>query len=209
MMQLKSTSFADNGRIPEHCAFGIPDPVDHMKLGANRNPQLSWSGVPEAAQSLVLLCIDPDVPSSAENFNQEGKTIAGDLPRVDFTHWAMIDIAPTDGSISEGECSDGVTVGGKKSSPGPENSRQGINDYTSFMAGDADMEGDYFGYDGPCPPWNDERLHHYHFVLYAIDLVACPVQDRFTGPDVKRAIRSHILAEARLVGTYSLNPEVC
>ena len=207
-MQLKSTSFADNDRIPERCAFGVPDPVDHMQLGANQNPQLSWSGVPEEAKSLVLLCIDPDVPSSVENLNQEGKVIAADLPRVGFTHWAMIDMTPRDSSIAEGDCSNGVTVGGKKTPPGPENSRQGINDYTSFMAGDADMEGDYFGYDGPCPPWNDERLHHYHFVLYAIDLVTCPVQDMFTGADVKQAIESHILAEACLVGTYSLNPEV-
>ncbi len=207
-MQLKSTSFADNDRIPERCAFGVPHPVDHMQLGANQNPQLSWSGVPEEAKSLVLLCIDPDVPSSVENLNQEGKTIATDLPRVDFTHWAMIDITPTDGSIAEGEFSDGVTAGGKKAPAGPENSRQGINDYTSFMAGNADMEGNYFGYDGPCPPWNDERLHHYHFVLYATDLVSCPVQDMFTGADVKRAIESHILAEVCLIGTYSLNPEV-
>ena len=206
-MQLTSTSFANNGRIPEHCAFGIFDPVDHMSLGANQNPQLSWSGVPEGTKSLILMCIDPDVPSSAENINREGKTIAANLTRVDFTHWVMVDIA-VDGSIAEGEVSNGVTIGGKQTPPGPDNSRQGINDYTSFMAGDADMAGDYFGYDGPCPPWNDERLHHYHFVLYATDLVACPVQDRFTGADVKGAIESHDLAEARLIGTYSLNPEV-
>ncbi|MDH3351829.1 MAG: YbhB/YbcL family Raf kinase inhibitor-like protein [Gammaproteobacteria bacterium] len=207
-MQLTSTSFADNARIPDHCAFGNPDPAEHMRLGANRNPQLSWSGVPEAAKSLVLLCIDPDVPSSAENINQEGKKIPADLPRVDFCHWAMVDIAPLDSSIAEGSCSDGVTARGKKTTPGPENTRQGINDYTGFMAGDADMGGEYFGYDGPCPPWNDERLHHYHFILYATDLVTCPVQETFTATDVKRAIDSHILAEARLVGTYSLNPEV-
>lgn len=42
----------------------------------------------------------------------------------------------------------------------PAGSRQGLNDYTAFMAG-SEMAGDYFGYDGPCPPWNDERLHHY------------------------------------------------
>jgi Raf kinase inhibitor-like YbhB/YbcL family protein len=207
-MQLKSSSFENDGRIPERCAFGVPDSVNHMQLGANQNPQLSWSGVPEEAKSLVLLCIDPDVPSSIDDLNQEGKTIAANLPRVNFTHWAMIDIAPTDGSIEEGECSDGVTAGGKSTPPGPGNSRQGINDYTSFMAGDADMGGNYFGYDGPCPPWNDERLHHYHFILYATDLVACPVPDMFTADDVNRAIDSHVLAEARLVGTYSLNPEV-
>ena len=207
-MQLTSNSFENNGHIPEQYAFGIPDADEHMKLGANRNPQLSWSGLPEAARSLVLMCIDPDVPSSADDINQENKSIPIELPRVDFTHWVMVDIEAHDGSIEEGECSDGVTAGGKNAPAGPGKSRQGINDYTSFMAGDPDMSGEYLGYDGPCPPWNDERLHHYHFVLYATDLTTCPVSDSFTSDDVKRAIESHILAEARLVGTYSLNPDV-
>jgi Raf kinase inhibitor-like YbhB/YbcL family protein len=208
VMHLRSNSFSDKEPIPEHCAFGIPDAVDHMQLGANRNPQLSWSDVPTTAKSLVLLCIDPDVPASVENLNQEGKTMAADLPRVNFTHWVMVDIAPIDGSIAEGEYSDGVIVGGKKSTAGPGISRQGINDYTNFLAGDADMEGDYFGYDGPCPPWNDERFHHYHFVLYATDLERCPVDDGFTGVAVQQAIESHIVAEARLIGTYCLNPAI-
>jgi Raf kinase inhibitor-like YbhB/YbcL family protein len=207
-MQLKSKSFENNSRIPGRCAFGIPDADKHMQFGGNRNPQLSWSGVPENARSLVLLCIDPDVPSSADDVNQEGRSIPVDLPRVDFTHWAMVDVEAKDGSIDEGQCSEGVVAGGKDAPTGPGKSRQGVNDYTGFMAGDADMAGEYLGYDGPCPPWNDERLHHYHFILYATDLETCPVPDRFTGDDVKRAIESHILAEARLIGTYSLNPEV-
>jgi hypothetical protein len=70
------------------------------------------------------------------------------------------------------------------------------------------MGGLYFGYDGPCPPWNDERLHHYHFVLYATSLVRCPVEGAFTGIQVEAAITGHLLAEARLTGTYSLNPAV-
>jgi phosphatidylethanolamine-binding protein (PEBP) family uncharacterized protein len=70
------------------------------------------------------------------------------------------------------------------------------------------MEGQYLGYDGPCPPWNDTLLHHYHFTLYATDLVRCPVEGAFTGQQVKDAIGPHVLAEARLTGTYSLNPAV-
>ena len=97
---------------------------------------------------------------------------------------------------------------GKRTPPGPSGSRQGLNDYTGWFSGDADMGGDYLGYDGPCPPWNDERLHHYHFVLYATDLEQCPVQGSFTGAEVLSAIQGHILAETRLTGTYSLNPAV-
>ena len=70
------------------------------------------------------------------------------------------------------------------------------------------MGGQYFGYDGPCPPWNDELLHHYHFVLLATDLARCPVDGAFTGAQVRAAIEGHVLAEARLTGTYSLNPAV-
>lgn len=204
-MKLTSTSFRHEGPVPGHCAFGIPDSDAHMKLGGNRNPQLSWSEVPKGAKSLVLLCIDVDVPSSLENFNKEGKSIAVDLPRVEFCHWAMVDIAPRDGAVAEGECSDGITPHGKKNPKGPPGSRQGINGYTGFMASDPDMAGDYYGYEGPCPPWNDERIHHYHFTLYATDLERCPVEGRFTGADVQKAIRGHVLAEARLTGTYTLN----
>jgi phosphatidylethanolamine-binding protein (PEBP) family uncharacterized protein len=70
------------------------------------------------------------------------------------------------------------------------------------------MSGQYFGYDGPCPPWNDELLHHYHFDLYATDLERCPVEGAFTGQQVLGAIAGHVLVQSRLTGTYSLNPLV-
>jgi hypothetical protein len=179
-----------------------------MRLGENRNPQLQWSGIPNDAGSLVLLCIDSDVPSSLDDFNKEGRTISAVLSRVKFFHWVMVDIPPTDGSVDEGACSDRIVPGGKDKPAGPPGSRQGINDYTGFMADDPDMKGDYFGYEGPCPPWNDEIVHHYHFVLYATDLEKCSVDGKFTGPDVEQAIDGHVIAEARLTGTYSLNPDV-
>jgi Raf kinase inhibitor-like YbhB/YbcL family protein len=206
-MQLTSNSIQNNGPIPERCAFGIPDADEHMKLGANMNPQLSWSGVPDAAKSLVLLCIDEDVPSVMDDLNKEGATIPNELPRVDFGHWGLVDLPAADGSIAEGECSSAVTLGGKSDPPGPAGTRQALNDYTSFTAG-SEMAGDYFGYDGPCPPWNDERLHHYRFVLYALDVERCNVDGKFTVADIRNAIEGHVLAEARIVGTYTLNPEV-
>jgi len=208
IMLLTSTTFKHNGIIPEHCAFGIPDVDEHLKLGENKNPQLSWSDIPPGAKSLVLLCTDPDVPSSADNFNKEGTTIEINLPRVDFIHWVMIDLPGQTGSVGEGACSDGIVSNGKSSPAGPTGTRQGINDYTNFMAGDPDRAGDYYGYDGPCPPWNDERLHHYHFTLYAIDLEQTPVDGRFTAADVLAAIAGHIIATTTLIGAYSLNPDV-
>jgi Raf kinase inhibitor-like YbhB/YbcL family protein len=70
------------------------------------------------------------------------------------------------------------------------------------------MRGDYFGYDGPCPPWNDEIRHRYVFTLFALDLERLPVEGRFDGPQARAAMRGHVLAEARLTGLYSLNPDV-
>lgn len=207
-MQLMSSNFGHGQRIPAEFAFGIPDAAEHLRLGPNRNPHLRWSGVPAAARSLVLLCVDTDVPTSADDVNREGRVVPAGLARADFYHWVMVDIPPAVSEIAAGACSDGITARGKRSPPGPAGSRQGLNDYTQWFAGDAAMSGPYLGYDGPCPPWNDELLHHYHFVLQAIDLERCPVEGEFTGQQVRAAVAGHVLAEARLTGTYTLNPAV-
>jgi hypothetical protein len=203
-----SSSFGHQQRIPEEFAFGVPDATQHLRLGRNRNPHLFWSGVPAGTKSLVLLCIDSDVPTRADDVNQAGRVVPASLPRADFYHWVMVDIPPTVHEIAAGACSDGIVPRGKQSPAGPPGSRQGLNDYTLWFAGDADMAGRYFGYEGPCPPWNDERLHHYHFALYAMDVARCPVEGTFTGQQVRAALAGHVLAEARLTGTYSLNPAV-
>jgi Raf kinase inhibitor-like YbhB/YbcL family protein len=203
-----SSSFADGQRIPETFAFGAPDAAQHVRLSANRNPHLRWTGVPSATRSLVLLCFDTDVPTRPDDVNKEGRSVPRDLPRTDFFHWVMVDIAPALSEIAAGSASDGITARGKRTPTGPAGSRQGLNDYTSWFAGDADMDGQYFGYDGPCPPWNDTLLHHYHFVLYATDLPRCPVEGAFTGNQVRKALGAHVLAEAHIIGTDSLNPAV-
>ena len=61
------------------------------------------------------------------------------------------------------------------------------------------MGGTYFGYDGPAPPWNDERLHRYFFQIYALDVDRCPVEGEFTARDVMASIEGHILAQAWLL----------
>jgi len=205
-MRLVSSDFDHLARLQPRFAFGAPDPVTHVRLSDNLNPALAWSELPPAARSLVLLCVDPDVPTRPDDVNREGRTVATDLARTRCYHWVMVDIAPVAGSMATGACSTGVTPRGKRTPSGPAGSRQGINDYTHWFAGDPQMSGEYFGYDGPCPPWNDERLHHYHFILYAIDLDRYPVTGAFAGSQVEAAIAGHVLAEARLTGTYSLNP---
>lgn len=205
-MRLTSTSIENDRPIPERCAFGVTDAAEHMRLGENLSPQLSWSGVPENAKSLVLLCVDPDVPSIGDDVNKEGATIPRDLERVNFGHWGLVDLPAADGGLTEGECSRGVTVGGKDDPPGPAGTRQALNDYTSFMAG-SEMAGDYFGYDGPCPPWNDEILHHYHLTLYALDVERAPIEGSFDGAALLSAIEGHVLESASIVGSYAINPD--
>jgi hypothetical protein len=75
-MKLTSKTFNHNGWIPERCAFAIKDEETHMTLGQNKNPQLTWLDIPAEAQSLVLICIDTDVPSSLENFNKGGSNVS-------------------------------------------------------------------------------------------------------------------------------------
>ena len=70
------------------------------------------------------------------------------------------------------------------------------------------MKGAYGGYDGPCPPWNDEIVHHYHFAVYALDVPSLGLDGRFTGPDALRALAPHTIAKGTFMGTYSLNPQV-
>jgi hypothetical protein len=207
-MKLNSISFGDGQPIPAEYAFCKPDAKTHCTFGANRNPQLAWRDVPAGAKSLVLICHDRDVPSKPDDVNQEGREIPASLPRVDFFHWVLVDLDPQSAPIAAGEFSSSVTPRGKSGPAGPRGSRQGINDYTAWFAGDKDMAGNYFGYDGPCPPWNDSIQHRYVYTLYALDVDRCPVKGNFGGADVRKAIAGHVLAEAKLTGIYTLNPKV-
>ncbi|MDR1994934.1 YbhB/YbcL family Raf kinase inhibitor-like protein [Azonexus sp.] len=205
-MRLTSTSFADGEPIPGNYALCNPDPAHHVCLGKNLNPQLTWHDAPAGTRSFAILCHDPDAPSQGDDVNQEGRSVPAALARVDFFHWALIDLPATLTSIQAGEFSQGVTARGKPSSQTPHGARQGINSYTDWFAGDNDMRGDYYGYDGPCPPWNDELLHRYIFTVYALDIEQLPLTGRFGGPEMRAALQGHVLAEASLSGTYTLNP---
>ena len=211
-MKLWSDSLKDGEAIPGEFAFCVADPATHVAMSANRNPHLAWQDVPAGTKSLAIVVHDPDVPSRGDDVNQEGKTVPADLPRVDFYHWTLIDLPADLRSIAAGSFANGITPRGKS---GPAiaaspiaNARHGLNDYTGWFAQDKDMSGNYFGYDGPCPPWNDAIAHRYIFTVYALDIEQVPVEGNFTGAAVRAAIVGHVLAEASLTGWYSLNPTV-
>lgn len=209
-MKLVSESIADHGMIPERYAFAKMDPqsVSRIALSGNVNPHLAWTDAPPATKSFVVICHDPDVPSQPDDVNQEGREVSESLPRVDFYHWVLINIPDTMHHIAEGAYSSGITPRGKAGPLALDGTRQGLNDYTQWFAADHDMNGDYFGYDGPCPPWNDALIHRYIFTVYALDVSEVDVQGRFTGPDVLNAIDGHVLAKTSITGLYTLNPRL-
>ncbi|MEX0795289.1 MAG: YbhB/YbcL family Raf kinase inhibitor-like protein [Acidimicrobiia bacterium] len=205
-MWLRSDDFSDGEPIPGDNAFNVIDPDDHARFGGNKNPHLVWGDAPENVRSFALLVIDVDVPTSPDDVNQEGREVPADLPRADFTHWALVDIDAGTRSLERGAYSDGVTPKGK--SGRSDRPREGVNDYTGWFSGDPEMGGTYKGYDGPCPPWNDSIIHHYVFTLYALDVDSLGLSADFSAADVRSAMEGHILDSARLIGTCTLNPRL-
>lgn len=205
-MQLRSESFQNGQPIPPEFAFGkVGDPVAHAD---NRSPQLAWKDAPPGTRSFALTCIDPDVPSKPDDVNQPDRSVPATLPRVEFVHWLIADVPAECGELAAGACSDGITARGKRDPVGPPGSVQGQNDYTGYFAGDDTMAGTYLGYDGPCPPWNDALVHHYHFTMHALDTDALHLREGFKLDELRTAMAGHVLAEAEWIGTYSLNPAV-
>jgi Raf kinase inhibitor-like YbhB/YbcL family protein len=207
-MKLWSDSWTNGDRIPLRYAAGRPDGRGGATFGDNLNPHLAWSDLPDGAKSMVLICHDFDVPTDAAAVKRPGVELAADLPRADFFHWVLIDLPPRPTVVGEGEFSRSFVARGK---PGPatgSGARQGLNDYTTWFAGDPQMAGQYFGYDGPFPPLNDSLVHHYVFTLYAVALARLPLEGTFDGHAVRRALAGRVLAEATFSGTYTLNPRL-
>jgi Raf kinase inhibitor-like YbhB/YbcL family protein len=203
--QLTIDAWPDGGAIPPEYAFCKPDKPGPIAMSANRSPHLHWSGAPAGTLSFAVICHDPDVPSRADDVNQPGKVVPASLPRVDFFHWVLIDIPGNVYELPAGADADGIVARGKPPGPAQYGCR-GVNNYTEWFAKDSEMSGNYGGYDGPCPPWNDERIHHYVFTVYALAVPSLGLTGRFGGPEVLQAMDGHVLAKASWTGTYTLNP---
>ena len=196
-MMLTIPAFANGAAIPEQYAFCQYDAVNHTAPGTNKNPEIVWSKIPDGTQSLALICVDDSVPKIFTDANKAGKIIPEDMPRGDFYHWVVIDIDPKLGAIKPGQDAHGITPGGKQPGRKPYGVT-GVNSYGKTNG----------GYDGPGPPWNDQRVHHYHFHLYALDIPSLNLTASFTGPAVLTAMQGHILAQSSWMGTYTLNPNL-
>ena len=193
--------------IPAQYAFCIEDGKGKGTFGKNESPQIKWEGAPAGTKSFAVITHDPDVPSKGDNVNKDGKSVSKDLPRVDFFHWVLVDIPAATTELAVGADGKEVKAGGK--TPGKSaHGVRGLNNYTDWFASNEKMKGKYGGYDGPCPPWNDEIVHHYHFTVYALDVPSLNLKGDFKGPEALKAMEGHILAQGSFVGLYKLNTKV-
>src|SRR5258706_14006816 len=143
LMELTTTAFGDMQPIPPRYAFCALDPATHARLSDSLNPSFAWREVPPGTRSFALICVDVDVPSRGDDVNQEGKVVAASLPRVPFYHWGVVDIPGARTALAEGAYSSSVTARGKPGPQGPGGTRQGINDYTGWVANDKETGGGY------------------------------------------------------------------
>ena len=217
----------DGAWIPSEQAFCKADAGKHTADGGNINPAISWTPGPNnpnwemVTKSYAIVMHDPDVPSVFDDANKEGKTISKDLKRMDFYHWVLVDIPANRTSIAKGVASKGITylptpyvsmpdgttqhhapkIQGKPTGKKPYG-LEGKNDYSTFMGNV------YGGYDGPCPPWNDEIVHRYHITVYALNVetLGLPESGEFTGAEALKAMEGHIINRGTIHGVYSQNP---
>jgi len=199
-LELDIDGIDDDAPIPARFAFCALD-----GMGDNVSPALTWTGAPDATASFAVTCVDPDAPTDPTDVNVDGRTVAASMPRAEFTHWLLVDLAADRPGLGEGEAGSGIVAGGKPVGPSC-GGVAGRNDYTAWFDGDADMAGTYGGYDGPCPPANDELVHHYVFTVYALDVASLGLSGPFGLDDVRAAMDGHVLDSASVTGTYTLNP---
>jgi Raf kinase inhibitor-like YbhB/YbcL family protein len=95
-LSLTSSSFKHQGEIP----------TKFTCEGQDISPQLSWSGVPDGAKSLVLIEDDPDAPDPK-------------APKMTWVHWVLYDISPSATGLPEAV----------KSADLPKGTREGLNDW--------------------------------------------------------------------------------
>lgn len=201
-MELTSNSISEGQPIPAKNALGIPDGAA-AKPAPNLSPHLAWSGAPEQTVSYALIAIDLDAPTKPDDVNKPGRTVPYDLPRAEFVHWLLVDIPATIHELSEGQDASGMTARGKPAGKTPYGVR-GLNDYTGWFSSDPELKGEYAGYDGPWPPFNDERRHRYVFTIHALDVPSLQLTGSFSHADVMKAINGHVLDSASLTGWYAI-----
>ena len=99
-----------------------------------------------------------------------------DAPSGSWTHWLLFDIPPAVHTLPQGYKPGSLGV-------------SGLNDFRKL------------GYGGPCPP-KGHGPHRYFFKLHALDAATLGLPSGATAAAVQRALKGHVLAEARYMGRY-------
>jgi Raf kinase inhibitor-like YbhB/YbcL family protein len=168
--------------------------------GRNMSPPVEWSKGPSGTKSYALALVDPTVPVDRSGFNKESVVIAADAPRADFVHWVLADIPASQLRLPEGADGEGVTKGGLPL----KRTLHGLRGQNG--AGDGSLKnGPHGGYMGPCPPWNDERIHEYQLTVYALDVAALKLPAVFNRAELLAAAKGHILASGTATVNYTIN----
>ncbi len=200
-MSLTWEGLGTDGTIPPSQAFCAYDDSGKLGNGGNQNPAIRWQHAPEGTKSFAVVMLDPDVPQDTTKAGREDYTIPENAKRQNFYHWVMFNIPATATEIAAGADSNAVKMGGKSFGKTPLGMRA-RNDYARFFRKNP---GPWGGYDGPCPPFNDARLHHYTITVYALGVPELKIPGAATGHTLQIAMRNHILASASVTGTYTLN----
>jgi Raf kinase inhibitor-like YbhB/YbcL family protein len=204
-LKVRVDSVKSGKMIPDKYAFCVPAAQGHAGPVLNISPPVSWSKGPKGTQSYAVILTDTDSPkTNRDKMNKEGMTIPSTSERQTFYHWVLVDIPANVRSLKEGADSNARVVHGKTTAATV--GTHGLNMYTvAFAANDA-MKGKYFGYDGPCPPWNDDAVHNYHFSVYALSVKSLGLPSDFDGPAAMAAMKDKVLAEGKLDTIYVTNP---
>ncbi len=206
-LQVSVDSFKNGEMIPHKYTFCVPAAQGHTTGGPNISPSVSWSKGPAATKSYAIILHDTDAPAEQrEKMNKEGETLTSAVPRRNFFHWILVDIPPNVTSLAEGAESNARVPRGKPATPAAAGGVHGLNDYTKAMAANEAMKGQYYGYDGPCPPWNDENVHHYHFTVYALSVPTLNLGKDFDGVAATAALKDKVVAQGEVLGLYTQNP---
>ncbi len=187
-LHVESEAIGENGAIAEPYALCKATETSKSGRGENIRPTISWSDAPKETKSFALVISDPDVPADFTDAGKEGKTIPANAPRQIFYHWALADIP-----------ADIVSIPGGNARKAPGFGAAALSDLGSYVPNAKN-------YGGPCPPWNDERVHHYHFTIYALDVPTLGLPPNATAKDMAAAVADHTLASGKIIGTYTLNP---
>jgi Raf kinase inhibitor-like YbhB/YbcL family protein len=201
-------SLKNGGVIPDQYRFCVPAEQGHVAPGPDKSPGISWSKGPAGTKSYVITLTDIDnLAEQREKQNKEGMTVPASAARRTMFHWVLVDIPANVTSLPEGADSEGRVPHGKPQTPAKVGVR-GLNAMTVFMAANEQMKGQYYGYDGPCPAWNDELLHRYVYTVYAMSVASLNLTGSFDGAAAMAAIKDKVLAQGQVTGVASMNPSV-